>query len=58
MHLYAFPTHLPESPFHEIVEIRIAPNKGTDISELRFWYKNKLVDTQKMKTSDIGIVQF
>ena len=45
-------------PLREKVEIRIAPNKGTDISELRFWYKNKLVDTQKMKTSDIGIVQF
>ncbi len=45
-------------PLREKVEIRVVPNEDTGVSELRFWYKKKLVDTQKMKTSDIGIVQF
>jgi hypothetical protein len=45
-------------PLREKVEIRIVPEEKRGISELRFWYKNKLVDVQKMNTSDLNIVQF
>lgn len=45
-------------PLRERVEMRIVPNEKTGISELRFWYKNKLVDVQRAKNSDINIVQF
>jgi hypothetical protein len=45
-------------PLWEKVEIRFVPEEDTGVSELRFWYKKKLVDVQRMKTSDIDIVQF
>jgi len=45
-------------PLREKVEIRVVPDEDTGVSELRFWYKKKLVDVQRMKTSDIDIFQF
>lgn len=45
-------------PLREKVEIRIVPDEESGVSELRFWYKNKLVDIQKVKNIDINIVQF
>ncbi len=45
-------------PLREKVEIRVVPDHENGISELRFWYKRKLVDVQKVKNSDINIVQF
>ena len=36
-------------PLREAVEIRIVPEEKSGISELRFWYKNRLVDIQKAK---------
>jgi hypothetical protein len=45
-------------PLREPIEIRIVPDEKTSISDLRFWYKNRLVDIQKVKNSDINIVQF
>lgn len=46
------------APLREKVEIRIVPDEESGISELRFWYKRKLVDVQKVKNSDINLVQF
>jgi hypothetical protein len=45
-------------PLREKVEIRIVPDEESGVSELRFWYRNKLVDSQKIKNTDINIVQF
>lgn len=45
-------------PLRERVEMRIVPDEKTGISELRFWYKNKLVDVQRAKNSDINVVHF
>ncbi|MBU1078783.1 MAG: DDE-type integrase/transposase/recombinase [Spirochaetes bacterium] len=45
-------------PLREQVEIRIVPDMQKGVSELRFWYKNKLVDLHTMKNSDLDIVQF
>jgi hypothetical protein len=45
-------------PLREAVEIRIVPEEKSGISELRFWYKNRLVDIQKARNEDINIVQF
>jgi len=47
-----------EVPLREVVEIRIVPEEKIGISELRFWYKNRPVDIQKARNSDINIVHF
>lgn len=49
---------IKEVPLREQVEIRIVPDLQKGVSELRFWYRNKLVDTHIMKNSDLDIVQF
>jgi hypothetical protein len=56
--IYNFKLRVRGVPLWEKVEIRIVPEEKRGISELRFWYKNKLVDVQKMNTSDLNIVQF
>ena len=40
-------------PLREKVEIRVIPDRKGGVSELRFWYRNKLVDIQKLKTGDL-----
>ncbi len=36
----------------------IVPDKDTGIAEVRFWYKDKLVDIQKVKNEDLNLVHF
>ena len=45
-------------PLRKEVELRIVPDKKTGLTEIRFWYKDKLVDTQQVKNSDLNLVQF
>lgn len=46
-------------PLREKVEIRISPDpKGLDVADLRFWYRQKLVDRQRVKLSDIALSSF
>lgn len=45
-------------PLREKVEIRIVPDIEKGISELRFWYKRKLIDVLFVKNDDIRLVQF
>ena len=45
-------------PLRENVEIRIAPDEKREIAELRFWYRNKCVDTQNAKISDLNLSTF
>jgi len=33
-------------------------NKETRIAEVTFWYQDKLVDIQKVKTEDFNLVRF
>jgi hypothetical protein len=46
------------APIHEEVNLRIYPYATGGLSEVRFWYKNKLLDIQKAKTELLGIVHF
>lgn len=46
------------APIYEKVQLRIHPDTSTGISEIRFWYKNKLLDIQKIKTMLIDPVHF
>lgn len=46
------------APLHSRVQLRIIPDKETGIAEIRFWYKDKLVDIQKVKNEDLNLVHF
>ena len=41
----------------ERVNLRIYP-MSNGISEVRFWCKDRLIDVQRIKSSDLGIVHF
>lgn len=41
----------------EAVNLRIYP-MPSGVSEVRFWCRNRLIDVQRAKTSDLGIVHF
>ena len=45
-------------PIRGTVQLRIIPNKESDLSEIRFWYENRLVDIQKVKNEDLNLVRF
>jgi transposase len=46
-------------PLREKVEIHISPDpKGLDMADLRFWYRQKLVDRQRVKLSDLNLSPF
>lgn len=46
------------APIREEVNLRIFPYTTGGLSEVRFWYKNKLLDVQKVKTELLGLVHF
>jgi hypothetical protein len=45
-------------PIDAKVNLGIYPNEKTGLSEIRFWYNNKFVGSQKAKNKDLGIVHF
>lgn len=46
------------APIRENVNLRIYPHKNSNLSEVRFWYKNKLLDVQQVKTNLLGLFTF
>ena len=38
---------------HKKVELRMVPDEKTGLTEIRFWYKSKLVGTQKVKNTEL-----
>lgn len=46
------------APIHEKVQLRIHPDIVSGLSEIRFWYKDKLLDKQIIKTELIDPVHF
>lgn len=45
-----------KAPIGSIVTLRIYLNETTDISEVRFWHADKLIDIQKAKTNDLKVL--
>ncbi len=43
---------VPADPFTQI-QLRIVPDEKTQMTEIRFWANNKLIDVQKVKNSDL-----
>jgi len=46
------------APIHETINLRFYPHKNSDLSEIRFWHKNKLLDVQQIKTGLLGLSTF
>lgn len=46
------------APIRETVNLRIYPHTKSDLSEIRFWYKDKLLDIQQVKTELLLPVHF
>ena len=49
---------VPSAPLHERIQLRITPNEESGLSEVRFWHENELLGIQKVKNSDLNLVQF
>ena len=49
---------IPGVPIRELVQLRIVPDKESGLAEIRLWYKDKLVGTQKVKNEDLNLVHF
>ncbi|MFH1940020.1 MAG: hypothetical protein ABIK21_07750 [bacterium] len=49
---------VPSAPLHERIQLRISPDKESGVSEVRFWYKDEFLGSQKVKNSDLNLVQF
>jgi len=43
---------------YQPVELRMVPNKTTNLTEIRFWCNDKLIDTQKIKTTDLKSLNY
>jgi hypothetical protein len=48
---------VPAAPLHEKIQLRIIPDKESGISEVRFWYKDNFLGSQKVKNSELNLVQ-
>ncbi len=49
---------VPGVPIGGNVQLRIVPDKESDLAEIRFWYNNRLVGVQKVKNGDLNLVHF
>lgn len=43
---------------HQRVELRIVPNRATNLAEIRFWHNGRLTDTQKVKITDLKSLNY
>ena len=48
---------VPGAPLHEKIQLRIIPDKESGISEVRFWYRDNFLGSQKVKNTDLNLVQ-
>jgi len=49
---------VPKAPLHESIQLRIVPDRKSGLSEVRFWYEDEFLGIQKVKNSDLNLVQF
>ena len=49
---------VPSAPLHERMQLRIIPDKESELSEVKFWHKGELLDIQKVKNFDLNLVHF
>jgi len=49
---------VPGAPLHERIQLRISPDKESGVSEVRFWYRDNFLGSQKVKNSELNLVRF
>ncbi len=49
---------VPKAPIHERIQLRIIPDKESGLSEVRFWHEDEFLGIQKVKNTDLNLVQF
>jgi len=49
---------VPSAPLHERIQLRLIPDKEAGLTEIRFWHENDLLGIQKVKNSDLNLIQF
>jgi len=49
---------VPSAPLHERIQLRIVPDEESGLSEVRFWHEDEFLGMQKVKNSDLNLVQF
>lgn len=47
---------VPSVDPYRTVELRMVPDEATHLTEIRFWYNGRLMGIQKVKTSDLKIL--
>jgi len=53
-----FELKVPNAPLHESIQLRIVPDRESGLSEVRFWHEDELLGIQKVKNSELNLVQF
>jgi len=48
---------VPKAPLHESIQLRIVPDRESGLSEVRFWYEDEFLGIQKVKNSELNLVQ-
>ena len=48
---------VPGAPLHKRIQLRISPDRESGLSEVRFWYEGELLGMQKVKNSELNLVQ-
>ena len=48
----------PKAPLHERIQLRIVSDKESGLSEVRFLYKDEFLGIQKVKNSNLNLMQF
>jgi len=48
---------VPKAPLHESIRLRIVPDRESGLSEVRFWYEDEFLGIQKVKNSELNLVQ-
>ena len=49
---------MASAALHERIQLQIIPDRESSLSEVRFWYKDEFLGSQKVKNSDLNLVQF
>ena len=49
---------VPGAQLHERIRLQIVADKESGLTEIRFWHEDDLLGIQKVKNSDLNLVQF
>ena len=49
---------VPNAPLHERIQLRIIPDRESGLSEVRFWHRDIFLCSQRVKNSELNLVQF